>query len=141
MTFISETSPDQTRGSASLLMAACISIRCMFHGLSITPPPARHMSPTPQAHCFNFGCAGWLFIAEHRLSLVAASEELLSSCGVQASRLRWRLLRRSLGSRCAGFSGCRIQAPWLQCLGLWPKAWNLPGFQGSNPCSLHQVDC
>ena len=77
MTFISETSPDQdTWISLSLfLMAACISIRCMFHGLSTTSPPARHMSPTPQGTLlfFIFGCAGWVFVTECRLSLVAAS--------------------------------------------------------------------
>jgi len=47
----------------------------MFHGLSTTSPPARHMSPTPQGMLLFliFGCAGWVFVTECRLSLVAAS--------------------------------------------------------------------
>ena len=51
-----------------------------FHKMHVSwfiyhiPLPARHMSPTPQGTLFLiFGCAGWLFIAERRLSLVAAS--------------------------------------------------------------------
>ena len=44
----------------------------------------------------------WVFVAAHRLSLVAASGDY--------SSLRWLLLLRSTGSRCVGFSSCDSRA-------------------------------
>ena len=51
----------------------------------------------------------WVFVAAHRLSLVAASRgsSLLQSVGFS---LQWLLLLQSTGSRHAGFSSCGTRA-------------------------------
>ena len=51
----------------------------------------------------------WVFVAVRGLSLVAASGAY-SSLRCAGFSLRWLLLLRSTGSRCAGFSGCRTPA-------------------------------
>ena len=51
----------------------------------------------------------WVFPAVHRLSLVAASGGFSWLWCVGFS-LRWLLLLRSTGSRCAGFSSCGARA-------------------------------
>ena len=51
----------------------------------------------------------WVFIAEHGLSLVAASGGY-SSLRCTGFSLRWLLLLRSTGSRHVGFSSCGSQA-------------------------------
>ena len=51
----------------------------------------------------------WVFVAAHRLSLVAASGGYSSSQCVGFS-LRWLLLLRSTGSRHKGFSSCGTRA-------------------------------
>ena len=51
----------------------------------------------------------WVFIASHRLSLVAASGGF-SSLWCEGFSLRWLLLLRSMGSRHTGFSSCGSQA-------------------------------
>ena len=50
----------------------------------------------------------WVFVAVHRLSLVAGSKVCSSLLCV--GLLWWLLLLRSTGSRCAGFSSCGSQA-------------------------------
>ena len=52
----------------------------------------------------------WVFIAVHGLPLVVASRgySLLRCAGFS---LQWLLLLRGVGSRCAGFSSCSLQAP------------------------------
>ena len=54
----------------------------------------------------------WVFVAAHRLSLleVSGGYSLLQCMGFS---LRWLLLLRSMGSRCAGFSSCGSWA--LEC--------------------------
>ena len=49
----------------------------------------------------------WVFVAVHGLSLVAASGGYSMCTGFS---LRWLLLLRSTGSRCAGFSSCGSRA-------------------------------
>ena len=56
-------------------------------------------------YLFIYGCVG----AVHGLSLVAASGGY-SSLWCAGFSLRWLLLLRSTGSRCAGFSSCGSQA-------------------------------
>ena len=51
----------------------------------------------------------WVFIAVHRLSLVAASGGY-SALRCTGFSMWWFLLLRSTGSRCAGFSSCGSQA-------------------------------
>ena len=51
----------------------------------------------------------WVFVAAHRLSLVAASRGYSSLRCVGVS-LRWLLLLRSTGSRRVGFSSCGLPA-------------------------------
>ena len=51
----------------------------------------------------------WVFVAAHRLSLVAASGGY-SSLWCAGFLLRWLLLLQSTGSRSAGFSICSMQA-------------------------------
>ena len=88
-------------------------------------------------YLFLFFWLCWVFIAVHRLSLVAASGGY-SSLQCAGFSLRWLLLLRSTGSRRAGFSSCGSRASvvvalWLSCsatCGLFPD-------QGSNPCPLH----
>ena len=54
----------------------------------------------------------WVFIAAHRLSLVAVSGGY-SSLQCTGFSLRWLLLLRSKGSRHAGFSSCGLRT--LEC--------------------------
>ena len=56
----------------------------------------------------------WVFVAVHRLSLVAASEGY-SSLRCVGFSLQWLLLLQSTGSRCVGFSSC---STWAQQLWL-----------------------
>ena len=65
----------------------------------------------------------WVFVAVHRLSLVAASRgySLFLCAGFS---LRWLLLLWSMGSRCVGFSSCGtwvsvVVAHGLCSCGLW----------------------
>ena len=51
----------------------------------------------------------WVFVAAHRLSLVAESRGY-SSLQCAGFSLRWLLLLRSTGSRRAGFSSCGSRA-------------------------------
>ena len=51
----------------------------------------------------------WVFIASRGLSVVAASGGY-SSLRCAGFSLRWLLLLRSMGSRCAGFSSCGMRA-------------------------------
>ena len=51
----------------------------------------------------------WVFVAVSGLSVVAASEGY-SLLGCAGFSLRWLLLLRSTGSRCAGFSSCGMRA-------------------------------
>ena len=51
----------------------------------------------------------WVFVAAHRLSLVAARGGY-SLLGCTGFSLRWLLLLWSTGSRHMGFSGCGTQA-------------------------------
>ena len=59
----------------------------------------------------------WVFVAAHRLSLVAGSGGYSSLQRVGFS-LRWLLLLQSTGSRRAGFSSCGSWAPQLWRMGL-----------------------
>ena len=76
----------------------------------------------------------------HRLSLVVASRGY-SSLWCTGFSLRWLLLLRSMGSRCAGFTSCGSRA--LECrlsgCGAWAyllrSMWDLPG-PGLEPVSL-----
>ena len=62
----------------------------------------------------------WVFIAAHRLSLVAASRGY-SSLRCTGFSLQWLLLLQSTGSRCAGFSssGSRDAGRRLSSCGTW----------------------
>ena len=69
----------------------------------------------------------WLhqvFVAAHGLSLVAASRGL-SSLWCAGSSLKWLLLLRSTGSRCAGFSSCGTWAQQLWLTGSRAQAQQL----------------
>ena len=82
----------------------------------------------------------WVFVAAHRLSLVAVSGGY-SSLQCAGFSLRWLLLLWSMGSRHAGFSSCgtwaqqlwlassRVQAQQLWHMGLVALRgmWELPG--------------
>ena len=61
---------------------------------------------------FIFGCLGWVFIAAHGLSLVAASGGY-SSLWCAGFSLWLLLLLWSMGSRRTGFSSCGLRA--LEC--------------------------
>ena len=67
-------------------------------------------------HLFNFWLH-WVFAAARGLSLVAVSggHSLLWGAGFS---LRWLLLLRSTGSRCAGFSSCGTRASVVVARGL-----------------------
>ena len=94
----------------------------------------------------------WVFVAVHKLSLVAVSRSY-SSLWCAGVSLRWLLLLQSMGSRHAGFSSCGavsvVVACGLQSTGSVVVAHGfscsaacgiLPD-QGLNPCPLHwQVD-
>ena len=62
----------------------------------------------------------WVFIAAHRLSLVAETEGY-SSLWYTGFSSWWLLLLQSTGSRGTGFSSCGAQAQLLHGM------WNLPG--------------
>ena len=73
-------------------------------------------SRIPHHHFFNkyiylfiYLWLSWVFVAEHRLSLVAVSGGY-SSLWYAGFSLRWLLLLRSTGSRCTGFSSCSSPA-------------------------------
>ena len=81
----------------------------------------------------------WVFVAVHRLSLVAVSGGY-SSLRCVGFSLRWLLLLRSTGSRHAGFSRCgsralehRLSSYWRTGLAA-PRMWDLPG-PGLEPVS------
>ena len=81
----------------------------------------------------------WVFVAAHRLSLVAVSGGY-SSLRCVGFSLRWLLLLRSTGSRHAGFSRCgsralehRLSSYWRTGLAA-PRMWDLPG-PGLEPVS------
>ena len=78
-------------------------------------------------HLFIYFWLCWVFVAACGLSLVVASGgySLLQCAGFL---LRWLLLLRSTGSRCAGFSSC---GAWAQLL---RGMWDLPG-PGLEPVS------
>ena len=98
----------------------------------------------------------WVFVAVHRLSLVAASGGY-SSLWSAGFSLQWLLFLRRTGSRCTGFSSCGtwaqqlwhmgsvVVAHGLQSAGLVVVAHGLScsaacGIfldQGSNLCHLH----
>ena len=59
---------------------------------------------------FIYFWLGWVFVAVHGLSLVAASGGY-SSLRCAGVSLRWLLLLQSTGSRHAGFSSC---GAWAQ---------------------------
>ena len=59
--------------------------------------------------CFCFFWLRWVFVAARGLSLVAMSGGYSSLWCVGFS-LRWLLLLRTMGSRCAGFSSCGSRA-------------------------------
>ena len=59
----------------------------------------------------------WIFVAVRGLSLVAASGSY-SSLWWAGFSLRWLLLLRSTGSRCAGFSSCGMRASVVVARGL-----------------------
>ena len=58
---------------------------------------------------FFFFWLCWVFLAVHELSLVVASRGY-TSLRCMGFSLQWLLLLQSMGSRCAGFSSCSIQA-------------------------------
>ena len=66
----------------------------------------------------------WIFIAAHRLSLVASSE---GYCSLRCTgfSLRWLLLLWSTGSRHAGFSSSSMQAQQLWLMGSRAQAQQL----------------
>ena len=80
--------------------------------------------PTPSFFCFCF-CflkfiyfwLRWVFVAAHRLPLVAARAgySLLQCAGFSSW---WLLLSRSVGCRCSGFSSCGMRAQQLWLVGL-----------------------
>ena len=65
---------------------------------------------------FNFWLR-WVFVAVHRLSLVAVSRGY-SSLWSMGFSLPWLLLLQSTGSRCTGFSSCGARAQQLWHTGL-----------------------
>ena len=80
--------------------------------------PLREFSEIAMFHiknqlCFStpihFFWLRWVFVAAHGLSLVAVSRGY-SSMRCTGFSLRWLLLLRSTGSRCAGFSSCGSRA-------------------------------
>ena len=77
--------------------------------------------PSEQACALDFFFFFFLFhqvfIAAHRLSLVAASEGCSSSQCTDFSS-QWLLLSGITGSRCMGFSNCSTQAQYLWQKGL-----------------------
>ena len=81
----------------------------------------------------------WVFVAAHRLSLVAASKGY-SSLLCAGFSLRWLLLSWSKGSRRVGFSSCGSRAleRRLSSCGTWAQLlhcmWVLPG-PGLEPVS------
>ena len=81
----------------------------------------------------------WVFIAAHRLSLVATSGCYTSLQCVGFS-LWWLLLLQSTGSRCVGFSSCGLQALACRLSSCGTRAqllrgmWDLPG-PGLQPVS------
>ena len=95
----------------------------------------------------------WVFLAAHRLSLVAVSGgySFLRCAGFS---LPWPLLLRSMGSTCAGFSSCVMwtQQLWLagsraQAQQLWRMGLVAPRYVGSSwtrartrvPCIGRQI--
>ena len=103
----------------------------------------------------------WVFVAAHRLSLVAASRGY-SSLRCTGFSLQWLLLLQSTGSMRAGFRSCGTWAQQLWHVGSAVAARGLQSTgsvavahglscsaacgifpdQGSNPCPLHwQADC
>ena len=83
----------------------------------------------------------WVFVAAHRLPLVAASGGYSSLRCVRFS-LRWLLLLCSTDSKCVAFSSCGLRAPEcrLSSCGAWAQLlrgmWDFLD-QGSNPRPLH----
>ena len=81
----------------------------------------------------------WVFVAAHRLPLVAASGGYSSLRCVRFS-LRWLLLLCSTDSKCVAFSSCGLRAPEcrLSSCGAWAQLlhgmWDLPG-PGLEPMS------
>ena len=81
----------------------------------------------------------WVFVAAHRLSLVAGSGGYSSSQCVGFS-LRWLFLLQNTGSRCVGFSSCSSQALECRLSSFGARAyllrgiWDLPG-PGLEPVS------
>ena len=65
-----------------------------------------------------------VFVAEHRLSLIAASRDYSSLWCIGFS-LPWLLLLRSMGSRHVGFSSCGLWAQQLWLLGSRAQAQQL----------------
>ena len=90
----------------------------------------------------------WVFIAACRLSLVEASRGY-SSMRCAGFSLRWLLLWRSAGSRCAGFSSCGTRARQLWFVGsraqaqqLWCTGLAAPWHVGSSQTrALTRVPC
>ena len=74
----------------------------------------------------------WVFVAACGVSLVGARRGY-SSLRCVVFSLRWLLLLRSMGSRCAGFSSCGTRAleRRLSSCGAWAYLlhglWDLPG--------------
>ena len=95
--------------------------------------PLREFSEIAMFHiknqlCFStpihFFWLRWVFVAAHGLSLVAVSRGY-SSMRCTGFSLRWLLLLRSTGSRCAGFSSCGSRAQQLQLAGSRAQAQQL----------------
>ena len=73
---------------------------------------------------FIYFCLLWVFVAAHRLSLVAASRGY-SSLWHAGFSLQWLLLLQSTGSRHTGFSSCGTQAQQLWLAGCRAQAQQL----------------
>ena len=101
-----------------------------FCRTSLLPP--NHLTPSP-TFCilllilFFWLC--WVFIAVHRLSVVAASGSY-SSLRCAGFSLRWLLLLQSTGSRRTGSVVVAHGLSYSTACGIFPD-------QGSNPCPLH----
>ena len=84
---------------------------CPLHRQADSQPLRHQGSPVFifKINLFIYLWLCWVFVAVHRLSLVAASRGY-SSLWYTGFSLRWLLLLRSMGSRCGGFSSCGTRA-------------------------------
>ena len=90
------------------LRIIALSLMCIYKGLSFLIFKV-FFNKFIFFYLFIYFWLCWVFVAAHRLSLVAASGGY-SSLRCAGFSLRWLLLLRSMDSRWAGFSSCGTRA-------------------------------